>query len=278
LQHARKADNRIQMPNSQKPTPQNLTPPSTSRNPVREFRAATAFLTRLPLSGDDTAISRTCWAFPLVGAGVGALGGAVFFIGLWLPVPPLVAALVAVAAMIGLTGALHEDGLADTVDGFGGGRDADRKLEIMRDSRIGAFGVLALILGVGLRAGSVATLAEIALPAWIAAAAISRAALPVLMAALPLASASGLAAMAGRPSKLDVFIGSVLAIIIAIFALGVGPGVAVCVTVAAAAFGVATLAQRQIHGYNGDVLGAAQQIGEIAVLLCIVALNGRGVL
>ena len=262
------------MTDSQQPSPQH----TASRSPVQEFCTATAFLTRLHVGGDDTAISRTCWAFPLVGAGIGAFGGGIFFLSLWLPLPPLVAGLVAVTAMIGLTGALHEDGLADTVDGFGGGRDANRKLEIMRDSRIGVFGVLALILGVGLRAGSVANLAEIALPAWIAAAAISRATMPALMAALPLSSASGLAASAGHPSRRDIVLGSLIAIVVAVLALGIGPGIVACVVTAAAAFCVAILARRQIHGYNGDVLGAAQQISEIAVLLCVAALNGRGVL
>jgi adenosylcobinamide-GDP ribazoletransferase len=223
-------------------------------------------------------VAQTCWAFALVGACVGAIGGGVFLIGLALPLPPFVAAFIAVAAMAALTGALHEDGLADTVDGFGGGRGADRKLEIMRDSRIGAYGVLALILGVGLRAGAVASLAEYALPAWIAAAAASRAALPAIMAWLPLASATGLAATAGRPSRSGVVIGLFCAAVVAVLALGPGPGAAVCAAVGVAAIAVAALAQRQIHGYNGDVLGAAQQIGEIAALLCVAVLFARGVL
>lgn len=241
-----------------------------------------AFLTRLPVGvnfdGDNTAVARTCWAFPLVGAGIGAMGGGVCFVGLALPLPPLVAALVAVAAMIALTGALHEDGLADMIDGFGGGRSAARKLEIMRDSRIGAYGVLALILGVGLRAGTVANLGEYVIPAWIAAAAASRAALPAIMASLPLASATGLAATAGRPEPRDVVIGLLCGGAVAVLALGPVPGVAVCAAAATAACLVAALARRQIHGYNGDVLGAAQQTGEIAALLCSAVLYARGVL
>jgi adenosylcobinamide-GDP ribazoletransferase len=253
-------------------------PKPVSRNPIREFRAAAAFLTRLPVGGDDTAVAQTCWAFALVGALIGFIGGGVFLIGMALPLPPIVAALLAVATMAILTGALHEDGLADTADGFGGGIGAERKLEIMRDSRIGAYGVMALILGVGLRAGAVASLAEYALPAWITAAAASRAALPAIMAGLPLASATGLAAMAGRPSRGDVIVGLICAAAIAVLALGPGPGAAVCATAGAAAFATATLARRQVHGYNGDVLGAAQQVGEVAVLLCVASLFARGVL
>lgn len=250
----------------------------SSRNPIREFRAAVAFLTRLPVADDDTAVAQTCWAFALVGALIGAIGGGVFLVGLALPLPPFVAALIAMAAIAALTGALHEDGLADTVDGFGGGIGANRKLEIMRDSHIGAYGVLALILGLGLRAGAVANLGEYALPAWIAAAATSRAALPAIMTGLPLASATGLAAAAGRPSRGDVVISLLCAAVVAVLALGPGPGAAVCAAAGAAAYAVAALARRQIHGYNGDVLGAAQQTGEIAVLLCAAILFARGVL
>src|SRR5204863_1906899 len=109
----------------------------------------------------------------------------------------------AVTAGIALTGALHEDGLADTADGFGGGRDRDDKLRIMRDSRQGSFGVVALVLSIALRAAALGTIGEpihVTL-ALIAAHAASRGVLPVLMHVLTPARPDGLGASAGRPSR-----------------------------------------------------------------------------
>ena len=254
-------------------------PAPTARRLDYDLRDATAFLTQIPVGAPRHApASQYCWAFPLVGAAIGALGGGVYLLLLAAPLPPLVAALMALGSMIFLTGALHEDGLADTADGFGGGFGAARKLEIMRDSRIGAFGVLALILSLGVRAAALIALAEFALPALIAAGALSRAAMPALMWRLPLASASGLAAAAGRPAGQVVLMGLTLGGAAALWARGPGPGLIVITATGLAAFATGALAQRQIRGYNGDVLGAAQQIGEIAALLCILVLQGRGVL
>ena len=102
-------------------------------------------LTRLPVgwlatSAEPARLADAVWAFPVVGAVVGAIGGAVFWVCARLGMPPAVAAVWTLASMLLVTGALHEDGLADTADGLGGGRTRERKLEIMRDSRIGTFG------------------------------------------------------------------------------------------------------------------------------------------
>ncbi|MGY8960626.1 MAG: adenosylcobinamide-GDP ribazoletransferase, partial [Alphaproteobacteria bacterium] len=149
-------------------------------------------------------------------------------------------------------------------------------LEIMRDSRIGAFGGLALIVALGLRVSTAAALFEVILPALITAGAVSRAFLPVLMHRMTLAADTGLAATAGRPSGRATLISLCLGIGVAILAFGPGPGLAIIATTGAAVVATGALAQRQIGGYNGDVLGAAQQIGEIAALLCILILQGRG--
>ncbi|MBC9180481.1 adenosylcobinamide-GDP ribazoletransferase, partial [Pseudoroseomonas ludipueritiae] len=133
------------------------------RSLLADFSAALGLLTRLPTGwlpqhNSAAGFARSIWAYPLVGLGIGAAGGAVMAAGLWLGLPPLVAALWSLAATLLLTGGFHEDGLADTADGFGGGRDRARKLEIMRDSRIGSYGVLALVLALGLRAAALAAL------------------------------------------------------------------------------------------------------------------------
>jgi adenosylcobinamide-GDP ribazoletransferase len=179
---------------------------------------------------------------------------------------------VALATIIWVTGALHEDGLADVADGFGGGRTREAKLEIMRDSRIGTFGALALILALLARAGAIAALATplAVASALVAAGAVSRAALPPVMTVLPLARADGLAAGAGRPHPTRAAAAVLVAALIALALLGQAAAAAL-VAGAGAAFVVAWLARRQIGGHTGDVLGAVQQLTEIGVLLGAVA-------
>ncbi|MBO6957023.1 MAG: adenosylcobinamide-GDP ribazoletransferase, partial [Rhizobiales bacterium] len=120
---------------------------------VFDFYRTLRFATRLPLPElarevEDPIVSadRFAPAFATSGVVVGGLGGLIAILAVTVGVTPLLAALIATTAMVLVTGALHEDGLADCADGFGGGRDRDRKLEIMRDSAIGTYGVLALIL------------------------------------------------------------------------------------------------------------------------------------
>src|ERR1700730_16316122 len=122
---------------------------------AHDLRASIAFLTRLPIgrapasSGAD--ISRAAWAFPLAGVLVGLIAAVIYALAHKLGWPAWIAAALAVAATLATTGCLHEDGLADTTDGFGGGSGRERKLEIMRDSRIGTYGACALTLSLVLR-------------------------------------------------------------------------------------------------------------------------------
>jgi adenosylcobinamide-GDP ribazoletransferase len=237
---------------------------------IADFRLALGFLTRIPVSLSEppgpNALTRSMRLFPLIGALIGAaIGGVDLLAGKVLP--PLPAALLAIGFGMLLTGALHEDGLADCADGFGGGRDKDGKLAIMRDSRIGAYGTLALILSVGLRASAIAQTANPA-GALIVAHALSRALLPGLMTVLPPASATGLAASAGRAGKADFVVALLLAVSLSIPLLEIWPVLAAAALVFAA---IALLARRQIGGYSGDVLGALQQTCEIAILLTILA-------
>jgi adenosylcobinamide-GDP ribazoletransferase len=247
-----------------------------SRGPFNDFVIATAILTRLPVGAAraaDGAVAAAGWAFPLVGAGVGALSAVAFFIAQALGLSVVVAALLAVLAAVALTGAFHEDGLADTADGFGGGRTRDAKLKIMRDSRHGTFGILALTFGIGLRAAALAGIADPihAGLALVAAHAVSRGALPPLMRLLPPARADGLGATAGRPSVMVALVAALIGAAIGVAVLGpLGGGVAVLVTAAALAL-AAILARRQVGGYTGDVLGFFQQIGEIVMLLAAAA-------
>jgi adenosylcobinamide-GDP ribazoletransferase len=242
-----------------------------------DFAIATGVLTRLPVGADISlepgAIAAAGWAFPLVGAGIGGLAALAFLFGLLLGCSTPVAALLALLASLALTGAFHEDGLADTADGFGGGRDRDAKLAIMRDSRHGTFGILALVLSLGLRAAALAALGEPihAGLALVAAPAASRAALPITMRLLRPARDDGLGAMAGTPSLAVALAAAATGIAIALVALGPARGAGALVIGAAAVALTAMLARRQIGGYTGDVLGAFQQIGEIVMLLAAAA-------
>ncbi len=240
--------------------------------------AALMLLTRLPSGGrarEGTDWARAGRLFPLVGALIGAIAGAAYWLAEGLGLPPLVSALLAIGLGIWVTGALHEDGLADLADGFGGGRGRDRKLQIMRDSRIGSYGVLALILSVGLRAAALAALAEPGLvaAALIAAHATARAPLALVMATTPLARTDGLAAAAGKPSPVHALTALVLGLLLSLLALGPGSGFWLWLVALVAAVTLLSLARAQIGGYTGDVLGAIEQVGEVAGLLCLVALR-----
>lgn len=248
---------------------------------VFDLHFAVAFLTRLPLPDlpmvADGALARAMRLFSLVGAGVGLVGGGVYALGLWMNLTPLVAALLAVAAMVRATGGLHEDGLADTADGFGAGGARARKLEIMRDSRVGSYGVLALALTLGLRAAAIAAMTEPhrVMLALVAAGALSRAAMPLAMRMMGPARADGLGASIARSEDEEAFAAMVIAVagalVFTLAAFRPGPAVFAIMAMFAVTGLVAMTARRQIGGYTGDVLGAVGQITEVAVLIVLSA-------
>jgi len=242
----------------------------------RELKAGILFLTRLrygmsePLDG--SAIGKAAWAFPVAGILVGIVGAVVYWLAYHLGLAGWPGAALAIAATMTLTGCLHEDGLADTIDGFGGGASREQKLAIMRDSRIGTFGVCALAIAILLR---VSALALLGLPGPVAAALIAahgagRAVMPVLMALLPPARSDGLSASAGRPPLGGVAAAAVLGVVILILCLGLGHGLAALIALAIAAALVCWLSLQQIGGQTGDVLGAAEQVSEIVILLVAI--------
>jgi adenosylcobinamide-GDP ribazoletransferase len=186
----------------------------------------------------------------------------------------MLAAVLAVAAQVLLTGGLHEDGLADVADGFGGGRSRADKLRIMRDPRLGSFGALALVLALLARIAALIALAGPALAgaALVAAGAVSRAGLPAIMASLPPARDDGLAAGAGRPHPLRAAAAAAIGALLAFALLPPGAAAGGLIGAAGALLLIAHLARRQLGGYTGDVLGAAQQLAEIGFLLGALAL------
>ncbi|GGL69986.1 adenosylcobinamide-GDP ribazoletransferase [Wenxinia marina] len=237
--------------------------------------AALALLTRLPVRLPDGAggrMGRAAWAWPLAGLVVAVIGWAVIGAATAVGLPPPLAAGLGLAALVMVTGALHEDGLADSADGLWGGADTARRLEIMKDSRIGSYGVIALVLSLGLRWQALALLvaAGAAGPALVAALMLSRAAMAETMAALPAARESGLSRLVGRPPRAAAVLASGLAALAALLALG-GAGVVATLVALAVASGWAAVARSKIGGQTGDILGAGGQLVEIAALLVAVA-------
>jgi adenosylcobinamide-GDP ribazoletransferase len=237
------------------------------------IRTSIAFLTRLPLgqsaAGQDIDIARASWAFPIAGIVVGLIGGVVYALAFRLGLGPWPSAALCVAATLGVTGCLHEDGLADTADGFGGGATRERKLEIMRDSRIGTYGVCALTLSILLRVALIATLARLPFTFWalIAAHGAARAVLPIFMTIVPPARDDGLSRAAGQPPQRTGLVAAALGVLILVALLGPLAGIAALVLLAVIMALMAWLSSAQIGGQTGDVLGALEQISEIAILL-----------
>lgn len=251
-------------------------PPAPLLGWVAETRLALCFLTRLPLPlRPDMAaqpVGAAVRAFPLIGALVGALGAAVYAVADLLGMSSTVAALLAIGAMVIATGGLHEDGLADSADGLGG-TTREKALAIMRDSHIGTFGVMALFFILSLRvvAVSYAGSAVEAACLLVAGAAGSRAVVPVLMYWLPPARRDGLGWSAGHPDRRRVVDAGALGALIVVAALWPIWGMLAIAAAAAAATLVGWLARRRLGGQTGDVLGAAQQLAETAILLSYVA-------
>jgi len=243
---------------------------------AQDVPAALGLLTRLPVRIDiDRATARgaaAAWAFPLAGvvvAGITALIGA---FALWVGTPVMIVAGLILAVQIVVTGAMHEDGLADSADGLWGGWEIARRLEIMKDSAIGTYGVLALGVSLLLRwAALVAILSAGFLWApLIVVATVSRAPMVAMMAALPNARAGGLSQSVGRPSGATAALAGLIALAVAVVFLP-WSAFAVLLVVALAGIACAVIAMAKINGQTGDILGATQQICEIAALTVLAA-------
>lgn len=235
---------------------------------IRSARSAVAFLTIIPVaypSGDAGERLGRAY-FPAVGALLGFGAGIVLLV-VSAFITPLVGAVAALAVLALVTGGLHLDGLADTADGLFGGRDRERRLEIMRDPRVGSFGAIALVLVLLM---DVATLASInparALLSLVVAGALSRWAMLWLVALLPYARPQGLGiAAAGGHRVSDLVLGSLLAALACLIDWRSAVIAVLLVTVVAT--GVAAFAKNRIGGATGDVYGATVEICQLAVFV-----------
>ena len=235
-------------------------------------RAALGLLTLVPMGRVEAAdLARSIPWIPVVGAVIGLLVALVYALALEI-LPSLPAAAIGITTGIVLTGAFHEDGLADFADGFGGGSDREDVLRIMRDPAHGTYGALALAAGFVLRVTALAAIggasAVVVLPV---AHALSRGASVGVMAYLPPAAPDGLGASYGDVGKGRASAGILAAFGIALVAVGwwaaVFAGLAALVGMT-----LGWLAWKRIQGYTGDVLGAVEQLAEIALLVTGAAL------
>lgn len=240
-----------------------------------DVAACLGFYTLLPVARlglPEVKFAEAQWAAPIAGAVIGALAGAAYGAATWLSLPPMLAAALTLGFVLLVTGSLHEDGVADVADAFGGGNTRERKLEILKDSRNGTFGVVALVMTLLARWAAMASIGGPgpAFVALIGAHAASRALLPAMMNLVPPARPTGLAASIGKVPGNEMLVALALGMA-ALLPLGAGAAVAAVVCLALLFFAMKWLTERQIGGQTGDVLGALQQGGEIVVLFVVAA-------
>jgi adenosylcobinamide-GDP ribazoletransferase len=239
-----------------------------------DLPAALGLLTRLPIAVDSTrAMDRgaaSAWAYPLVGVVLGVILAAATALLKSVGIPSGIIAGLILAGSVVITGAMHEDGLADSADGLWGGWNKARRLEIMKDSHIGVYGVCAIALSLLLRWLTLVVIVSLGAywVAFITAGAVSRDSMVVVMAALPNARDGGLSKTVGRPATATVWLAVAFA---AGFALLCGYPWVILVAIAAT-FICALVARAKIGGQTGDILGATQQVTEIATLIAIVVM------
>ncbi|NNL17904.1 MAG: adenosylcobinamide-GDP ribazoletransferase [Boseongicola sp.] len=242
-----------------------------------EMTLATGFLTRLrfpPVEYSDAAMARAVRWYSVVGIGIG-ISLALLFLVLIVFLPQAIAALLTVASGMLLTGALHEDGLADLADGLGGTEEKLRALEIMRDSRIGTFGILALGMTLALKISALAMLpVSVAAIAIVAGHGLGRFSMTWLMDRLPYARKKGAAAFVTATQKVDIKPAWSAALCIFAFivvAIGIIPALATAVAFATLLSLFARWLNHRLNGYTGDALGACEQLTEAVVPLIILA-------
>lgn len=261
-------------PNAEKPVAERPAGTGILAGWQRDIWLCLGFFTRLPVKSVDGSLADSVRAFPLAGLVVGLIGALVYYLALTIGLPPLLAALLVVAATGIVTGALHEDGWADVCDALGARGGLEQRLEILRDSRLGSYGGLALIFATGIKVAAISALAapELVAGALIAAHTLARGVLPLIMSRMDLARKNGLAAQAGKPSINAAHWSVGLALLIAVIAIAPVAALVALLAALAATWLIAKLAQKKFGGYTGDVLGAVEQVAEMAILINLVTL------
>ena len=246
---------------------------------LADIVAATGLLSRLPIPHGALrhggSAAGFAWAFPVAGALIGTVAALTDVLAAQVGLPHGMRAALVLVVLVSVTGAIHEDGLADSTDGLWGGADRARRLEIMKDSRIGTYGVLALILSLLIRWLALSALLQAGSP-WflIGVAALSRAPMVALMGWMPTARPDGLSASVGQPGARTVWLALCAGGVIALATLapfGIAGAAFAALSVALVSLALARLAISRIGGQTGDILGACQQLAESAALLSLTA-------
>lgn len=252
----------------------------TNNSTFKDLIACVQFLSRLPIPDliaihDKPDFARCSRMFPITGFLIALPAvGIMIFLSI-LDVPPMVSAAITIIVQLAVTGALHEDGLADCVDGFGGGRTREDKLTIMKDSRVGAFGVAASVLVLILRFALLSAFLETsllaAITAYLAAQMLSRAVQVYFWQSLPPARPDGLAGSLGAPNshatKSALATGIIGALTLTLFGFQAASVFLGLVMTISGLIAFRTLCKKQINGHTGDTIGAIQIISEIAFLI-----------
>jgi len=235
---------------------------------------ALTLLTRIPINFDHDNIEdrarKASWAYPLVGAIIGAAASLIANILYAIGFPVTICIIMALITMISLTGGLHEDGLSDSADGLWGGKDKDSILKIMKDSRIGAYGAIALILVILGRYTTMSDLLKINqlfLPL-VAAGAISRVPMVGAMVYMRPARTEGLSYSVGAPPSFSFIIALIIGVLSCILAVGL-LSIFVFIGVGLSSIIIFYIINKKINGQTGDVLGASQQFAELIALSII---------
>jgi len=249
---------------------------------AHDIWAAFSLLTRIRIPVNHNRAgnraSNATWAYPLVGAIVGAISGLFLTLMSLIGLPSGFCAAITLLVLIAITGAMHEDGLADCADGFWGGQSSSRRLEIMKDSSIGVYGACALIIFLLAELSAIETLIAID-PIWSLAGvgAISRLPMVIAMRYVPNARNNGFAASVGIPQLCSVLIAIILAILIALTCFGTS-GLLILLLGLISALPIFLIGKVKINGQTGDVLGASQKFSEIGTLATILVLQALSVL
>lgn len=244
--------------------------PPGSDSWVGDLRDSLGFLTRIPADSSRDPSASSGWAWPLAGGAVGLLAGVCGHLTMLFSDSAQLAGLTALAILVAITGGLHEDGLSDSFDGMACGSDKDSRLNAMKDSRLGSYGAMALILFLLARWQGMSELAEdgALISGLIAACAASRAAMLSAMHLIPPARSDGLSALFGTPTATTALVALFFALAISIAAVGWSAAIMLAAAALAAA-PIALFARARLGGQTGDILGACQQSAETAAILAL---------
>ena len=253
---------------------------------IDDLVRATGFLSRLPMparhfEGHDGSLSRAAGMVPMAGLVIALCPGLLVLLLSYADANAALTAILALMVLIGVTGALHEDGLADCADALGARGGRDKMLDIMKDSRIGTYGVLALLISFSLRAVALTIIVSMAggfgaFLVLLAVASVSRAAMVWHWNTLPPARSNGVAAAVGAPeasaATLALVSGSAVFLVLVAFTAGIVPALAGLALLALAAKQWTGRVRERLGGHTGDTIGATQQIGETVCLTTLALL------